>query len=111
MEARKKAVTTKYLQYITDPRYRRLYRDRIYYNVNKDVPETDQLHMHGVLVIGANEEPDTSFDPEITEAVRQMSSSPTRRRNKRSKNRTEQSTGPEDEQNSVNYIFLNQNAF
>lgn len=74
------------MQYITDPRYRRMYRDRIYYNVNKDVPENDRLHMHGsVMLVGADEAEDPTMDPEITEAVRLMSRSPKKRRNIRNK--------------------------
>lgn len=85
MEARKKAVTQKYLQYLTDPRFRRVYRNRIYYNVNKDVPEEDRLHMKGnVMLIGADEEEDPTNDPEIKETRRLRTNTSRRRRPKKS---------------------------
>lgn len=45
MNARKKAIKKKFLQYVIDPKYRRSYRNRIYYNVNQDVPSDDNLYM------------------------------------------------------------------
>lgn len=37
----------KFYQVLVDPTFRRGYRDRIYYNVNVDVPENDTYHMLG----------------------------------------------------------------
>lgn len=39
MKARKDAVRRKFKQYIDDSKYRQSYRNRIYYNVNQNVPD------------------------------------------------------------------------
>lgn len=62
MNARRKAVKKKFLQYVSDPKYRRSYRNRIYYNVNLDVPSDDMLYMQD----------DTSFS-ETNEYVQNFS--------------------------------------
>lgn len=46
LESRRQAIKRKYLQYATDARFRRAYRNKIYYNVNKDVPSGDTMHMN-----------------------------------------------------------------
>lgn len=55
LESRRAAVKQKYLQYAMDPAFRRAYRNRIYYNVNKDVPATDTLHMSSTALLPAPE--------------------------------------------------------
>lgn len=45
MNARKNAVRRKFKQYMDDSKYRRAYRNRIYYNVNQDVPADDSKNM------------------------------------------------------------------
>lgn len=70
MEARKRAVTSKYLQYITDPRYRRMYRDRIYLNVNQDVPKSDRRFMDArAMKNNVDESKDITMDPLISSSL------------------------------------------
>lgn len=45
MNARRKAVHKKFQQYENDSKYRRAYSNRIYYNVNQDVPTDDYKNM------------------------------------------------------------------
>lgn len=45
LNARRKAVQRKFKQYENDSKYRRAYRNRIYYNVNQDVAADDSKNM------------------------------------------------------------------
>lgn len=54
LSIRRNAIKAKFMQYLTDPKFRRAYRDRIYYNVNMDVPDDDTLHMQSIKLLLAD---------------------------------------------------------
>lgn len=53
---RSRAVQRKLKQYLTDPDFRRSYRNNVYYNVNQDVPPNENENMHGHTVLVYDEE-------------------------------------------------------
>lgn len=53
--ARKRAIRRKFAKYSADSNYRKSYRNRVYYNVNQDIPIDDNLHMKTTITTTPNE--------------------------------------------------------